>query len=82
VADRQVLLDLANGHLYLRGRVDLTAMRRVLGAHDGYAVVLRASDPSAAPDRWGYTSGGQRMMDAIKARWDPEGRFNAGAFVV
>jgi D-lactate dehydrogenase (cytochrome) len=79
---RDVLLDLANGHLYRRGLVDLAAVRRVLDPHDGYAVVLRASDPSADLDRWGHVPGGTRMMDAIKARWDPQQRFNPDVFVV
>ncbi len=75
-------LDLANGHLYLRDGVDLTAIRQVVHAHDGYAVVLRASESRETLDRWGYLSDGQLLMDAIKARWDPQRQFNPGAFVV
>jgi FAD/FMN-containing dehydrogenase len=79
---REMALDLANGHLFLRGGSDLAAMRQVLDAHDGYAVVLRSSAPRETLDRWGYVPDGQSMMQAIKARWDPQGRFNPGVFVV
>jgi D-lactate dehydrogenase (cytochrome) len=75
------LADIPNGLLYLRGALDVNAIRHTVHAADGYAVVLTAP-PDAAPDLWGYTPGGLDLMRALKERWNPGGLVNPGAFVV
>ncbi len=77
------LADFAAGHLYVRGNVDLRAVRNVARQRGGYAVVLNA-DPALRDslDLWGHTPDALDMMRALKAQWDPQGLFNPGAFIV
>ncbi len=55
-------------------------VRKVTQTINGYTVVLNAPQP---PDTvWGHRPAAWRLMQALKARWDPRGRFNPGAFIV
>jgi glycolate oxidase FAD binding subunit len=76
-----LIADIPNGLLYLRGALNVDAIRRTAHTADGYAVVLFAP-PTATPDLWGYTPGGLDLMRVVKERWNPGGLVNPGAFVV
>ncbi len=41
-----------------------------------------AQAAEAELDRWGYAPQSLALMRALKARWDPAGLFNPGAFLV
>jgi FAD/FMN-containing dehydrogenase len=71
------LADWANGMLYTRD-MPVEAVRPLALKLGGYAIVLNAR----ANDRWGYVPASLEWMRALKRRWDPEGIFNSGAFVV
>lgn len=75
--DAPFLIDLAFGLVYARD-VAVEPLRRAASALGGYAVALQG----AAADRWGYAPDGLYLMRGIKARWDPAGLFNPGAFLV
>jgi D-lactate dehydrogenase (cytochrome) len=68
------LADVASGILYTSG-ASLDALRRAAVTRDGYAVGL-----SGQADPWGYTPSALPLMRGLKARWDPHGLFNPGAF--
>ncbi len=72
-----VLVDVPNGHLYVRGAVDLGRIRRVAASFEGYAVVVGAgADVTVAPEEiWGTAPDAADLMRAIKARWDPRDCF-------
>lgn len=71
------LADWANGMLYTRG-VPIEAIRPLALKLGGYAVVLKGN----ASDVWGYAPASLEWMRALKRRWDPQGLFNPGAYVV
>ncbi len=74
------VVDMPNGHLYLRGAFDLHLMRSIAAKWGGYAVVLNSGRPLlGGPEAiWGSEPAGLAQMRAIKAQWDPVGSFNAG----
>ena len=79
------LVDLPNGHLYLRGLFDLDRVRHLARALGGYAVILRAGEARLPLDPdliWGHVPDALDMMQAIAAQWDPAGGFNDGVFIV
>lgn len=78
LAEAPFIADLASGLLYA-GPQSPDALRRLALANGGYAVILSA--PAAGTDPWGYRPESLALMRALKARWDPSGRFNAGAFL-
>ncbi len=71
------LIDVPSGHLYLRGGVDLTRVRREAVALGGYAVVVNAHSerPMSAEDVWGVPPESADLMRRIKEQWDPAGVF-------
>jgi D-lactate dehydrogenase (cytochrome) len=79
------IADFANGLLYVKGALDRSAIgqvRQAALAAQGYALVLTAPPDQGDLDRWGYVPDGLDLMRALKARWDPHGRFNPGSFIV
>jgi D-lactate dehydrogenase (cytochrome) len=75
----EFIADLTAGLVYLRGDLDVTALRAAVKPLGGYVVVLNGTD---ACDRWGYVPEGLDMMRALKGRWDPAGLINRGVFIV
>ncbi len=63
-------------------QVWLTAVRRLVNARGGYAVVM-AIPPRLRGrlDPWGYQPESMQLMRALKTRWDPAGILNVGAFI-
>ncbi len=76
------LVDVPNGHLYVRGSVDLTRLRREAVALGGYAVVVHAHRevPMASEDVWGVPPESADLMRHIKEQWDPAGVFDRLGF--
>jgi len=60
----------------------LVCVRDMVGPDGGAAVVERMPDGwRGAVDPWGPAPGTLGVMRAVKAQYDPEGRFNRGRFV-
>jgi len=72
-----LVADLANGMVYTRD-IPLEVVRPRALQLGGYAIALSGK----VQDRWGYEPASIEWMRALKARWDPQGLFNPGAFVV
>jgi len=76
-----LLADLASGLLYRHGAgawEELAALARRLG---GYGVAL-AGAPARDAGRWRHAPQALDVMRALKARWNPGGLLNPGAFLV
>lgn len=78
----QLLLDVANGLIYLRysprgesaGVQWLTELRQAAHQVEGYAVAM--SVPAMLQgkvDRWGHRNAVQTLMTQLQQRWDPQG---------
>ncbi|MCX7708215.1 MAG: FAD-binding oxidoreductase, partial [Anaerolineae bacterium] len=83
VGDAPVLADVPTGMVYTRG-VPVEPLRRAAQALGGYAAVLGCTSPAAVGsgvDLWGHRPDGLDLMHGIKAKWDPLGIFNPGAFL-
>ncbi len=80
LGDRPFLADLANGMLYAQDVENVALLRKPAVAAGGHAVLL--AGPTGGADVWGHTPDGLDLMRQIKARWDPAGICNPGAFVV
>ena len=93
--EQAFLADMANGFVYAikkpgngddeaeEQRAWLKKLRQPALALGGYAVVIDM--PAAwqgSIDRWGYQPQAIDLMRKLKARWDPEGILNQGAFIV
>jgi D-lactate dehydrogenase (cytochrome) len=77
------IADLGNGQLYVCGMKEVKALQQSVDKVGGYTVVLRMPpDLGNARDVWGYSSNALDLMRRLKARWDPRGMVNPGAFVV
>ncbi len=83
------IADLAFGQVWVQdegspsGDLHLDVIRGIATSMGGYAMALSA--PSATTrtlDPFGYKPDGLDLMRALKARWDPRGQVNPGAFVV
>ena len=77
------MADLANGFVYLRSQIGLDRVRQAALELGGYAIILAAPvDFPGLEDPWGYTPESLGVMRNLKSRWDPQGLFNPGAFLV
>jgi D-lactate dehydrogenase (cytochrome) len=74
------ITDFATGMVYAWGAKDVAAVRQHARAADGYAIILSGADGKV--DAWGHAPDGLDLMRGLKARWDPRGILNAGAFIV
>jgi D-lactate dehydrogenase (cytochrome) len=76
------LADVASGLLYVRSAqaAVVEAVRQAAQTIDGYGVVLHAPQPPSVV--WGHLPEARGLMQALKARWNPRGLFNPGAFIV
>ena len=79
--DAAFIADMANGHLYLRGSLDVRAIRQAAHENGGYAVVPSAPPGTDGLDVSGYTPDALDLMQKLQARWNPHGLLNPGAFL-
>jgi D-lactate dehydrogenase (cytochrome) len=94
LTDDAWLADMASGHVYVVRRVStggvavsswLQALRTSAQALGGYAMVMDMPGVASSLDRldrWGYRPEGLKLMQRLKARWDPQGILNPGVFLV
>lgn len=80
-ADASFVADLANGLLYLRGPVVLSALREAARRRGGYAIQMNGGI-SPALEPWGYEPDSLELMRKLKRKWDPAGKLNPGEFIV
>jgi len=77
------IADLANGMMYIRNGGDLATIRAEAQKASGYAVLLTTPKHMIeTTDHWGYVPESLELMSKLKSRWDPQGIFNPGAFLV
>ena len=75
----EFIVSFADGLAFIQSdQVD--SIRQVAKEVKGYAVVLSASQPRQGV--WGHKPDAFDLMGALKARWDPRGILNQGAFAV
>ncbi len=80
LAGAAFMADIANGQVYTEGVGDVAALRGAAQALGGYGVIVTA--PGIGDnDVWGYAPEGLDLMRGLKARWDPRGALNPGAFL-
>ncbi len=75
MANEPFLADMASGLVYTWG--DGSALRPPAEKLGGYSIVVAGQ---SRQDRWGCAPEGVDLMRGLKAKWDPAGRFNPGAF--
>ncbi len=80
ISGASFLVDFASGMVYARNAPDPARLREAALACGGYAIVLSAP-PEQEFDTWGYVPETLELARTLKARWDPQGLFNPGAFV-
>ncbi|MFC2054811.1 FAD-binding protein, partial [Chloroflexota bacterium] len=77
------IADLANGMMYIQNGGELQEIRAEAQKASGYAVRLTApKHVIETTDHWGYVPESLELMRKLKSRWDPQGLFNPGAFLV
>jgi len=77
------MADLANGMMYIQNGDDLADIRAEAHKANGYAVFLTTPEHmKETTDHWGYVPESLELMRKLKSRWDPQGLFNPGAFLV
>jgi FAD/FMN-containing dehydrogenase len=69
--------------MYIQNGGDLADIRTEAQKASGYAVRLTTPKHMIeTTDNWGYVPESLELMRKLKSRWDPEGLFNPGAFLV
>ena len=79
----QLLIDLPNGHIYLKTAERFSDLREAALRREGYTVVIKK--PSSTPqdfDPWGYMPKSIDVIRSIKKRWDPNSLFNPEEFIL
>ncbi|MGB2911519.1 MAG: FAD-binding protein [Anaerolineales bacterium] len=77
------IADLANGMMYIQNGEDLADIRAEAHKASGYAVLLTTPEHmKETTDHWGYVPESLELMRKLKSRWDPQGLFNPGTFLV
>jgi len=77
------IADLANGMMYIQNGGELQEIRAEAQKASGYAVRFTApKHVIETTDHWGYVPESLELMCKLKSRWDPQGLFNPGAFLV
>jgi D-lactate dehydrogenase (cytochrome) len=77
------IADLANGMMYIQNGGDLADIRAEAHKTNGYAVRLTTPKHMIeTTDHWGYIPESLELMRKLKSRWDPQGLFNPGTFLV
>jgi FAD/FMN-containing dehydrogenase len=75
-----LVADFAGGTIHARPAAGhIPALRQAALALGGYAVIMSGA---AGLDPWGYAPDTLPLMRQLKARWDPAGCLNPGAFLV
>jgi glycolate oxidase FAD binding subunit len=83
LGDAPFIADIANGQLYLCATQAVQAIQQAVRGAGGYTVVLSAPAHRRGEfDIWGYAPETIDLMRKLKARWDPHGLLNPGAFLV
>ncbi len=81
--DTPFVADVANGQIYASGSLDVRKVRQIVAEHEGYTVIMNAPRKvSQEMDPWGISPDSLDLMRKLKARWDPHGILNPGAFLV
>jgi glycolate oxidase subunit GlcD len=75
--------DFASGLLYLqlRSQEPISVLRDAALKAGGYAVVIAADRSHPALEPWGFLPESLDLMRRLKAKWDPRGLLNRGAFL-
>jgi len=85
------IVDIASGIVYAapparnldQARAQLDAFRATACAMSGYAIAMHVPDDwRGALNVWGDAPVSLDVMRALKAKWDPRGVLNPGAFVL
>ncbi len=77
---RPPCVDIANGLIYMLGKVDYRTMQVQAKQLGGYGIFAAGERP--AGDAWGYVPESISFMKKLKNRWDPHNLFNPGVFIV
>ncbi len=80
LASGAFIADIANGQVYTEGVADVVGLRSVAQSLGGYGVLV-AAPTRLDSDIWAYAPEGLDLMRGLKARWDPHGALNPGAFL-
>jgi hypothetical protein len=83
LGDAPFIADIPFGMIWTQdGQLDVT--RGIAKSLGGYAIALSAplGPDTARFDPWGYAPDGLHLMKGLRAKWDPRGQCNPGAFVV
>ena len=90
LSGQKQLVDCGSGFIYTtlpklaaaQAQPWLADVRRLTQQQGGYAVALSLPDSWRGDiDPWGYQPSTLQLMRALKARWDPAGILNPGAFI-
>ena len=88
------MIDFAGGLVYVHGVSDVEPVRQMVHARRGYTIVLpgpisRQGELASGTlydrsrsDPWGHVPDGLNLVRSLKARWDPDGLLDPGAFIV
>jgi glycolate oxidase subunit GlcD len=76
--------DFASGLLYLqlRSMEPISILRNAALKAGGYAVVIASVRSYPASELWGFLPESLDLMRRLKAKWDPRGLLNPGAFLL
>lgn len=77
------IADIANGQLYVCATYGIQTIQQTIRGAGGYTVVLSAPAHRRGEfNTWDHAPEAIDLMRKLKARWDPHGLLNPGAFLV